>query len=131
MSLDHRARRGALHHGIVDGVRRAGRERSRIQPQKIEVALARLPRRLCCSQNVGAEALKFLEKALGLEREHAAVPEKPVARNIPPRRLQVGLLDETLDPVAVLAPGYGLAALDITVPGDGSARRDSESDERT
>src|SRR2546426_4453456 len=41
------------------------------------------------------------------------------ARDIAPRRLQVGLLDETLDPVAVLASGNGLAALDITVPGDG------------
>jgi len=40
-----------------------------IQPQKIEVALARLHAAFAAARNLGAESLQLLEKALGPERK--------------------------------------------------------------
>src|SRR5262249_49892726 len=102
----------------------------RIQSEKIEVPGAGLPRRLRRGGDVGPEAAELLEEAAGLEKEHAAVPEEPAARDVAARGLQVRLFHEALHLEADLVLRDRLAALDVAVARVRSPGADPERDQR-
>src|SRR5690606_11515238 len=65
------------------------------------------------------------------EDEDAAVPRILAAIDELPCRLQIRLLDESIDLECLIRPAFGLALADITVAGFGTGRYDAEGDQRT
>src|SRR5471030_3204104 len=120
---------GAFHDGIVDRVRRAGREGGFVEAAKIEVAVAQPHGRFGGAGHAGMEFLQLAQVAVGAEQEHAAVPVVIAGVDEALGRGAVRLLDEALDLEAGCGRRGG-AALDVAIAGFRRRRHDAEGGQR-
>lgn len=120
---------GFLHHRVVDRDVRAGGEHVCVEADEVVVALGGFEREFCLAGDFRCMAMQFLHVRGCLQHEHAAVPVVVAVAEEAFGRRCVGLFDECIDLVDLLAVRDGLAATDIAEAGMRFRRRDTERDE--
>ena len=119
-----------LHDGIIDGLRRTGQEGDISEADEIHVAVGVENSVTAETQHRRLQSLHLLEKGLGREQEHAAVPVIFAGGEVTFCRGAIWFFHKTLDGKHAGRLGERTRAFDIAIPSFGRCWFDAEGHQR-